>query len=185
MLRNTENAYGWVAIAFHWAIALLITGQWILGKWMVRLDDQRLTFELIQWHKSTGFLILALVMLRLPWRVFNPPPELPASMPLVERSAARWSHRVLYVLMLLLPLSGWALVSVSVLEIPTLAFYLILIPHLPFAKSEAAEDFWATTHEILGWAMLAVVALHVLAALRHHFLLKDEVLRRMLYSGHR
>lgn len=180
MMRNTRTGYGWIAIFLHWAIALLIIGQWALGWTMEHAVGPKLAFGLIQWHKSFGLLILALAALRLLWRLGNPPPRLPAGMSPVEKLAAGASHRGLYGLMFLLPLSGWALVSVSVLEIPTYAFYLVLIPHLPLAKSDAAETFWTGVHQVLGWSLLALVLLHVLAALRHHFRLRDDVLLRML-----
>jgi cytochrome b561 len=98
----------------------------------------------------------------------------------LERQAAGWSHRTLYALMVLLPLSGWAIASTTMLEIPTFAFYLFVLPDLPLARSDAAEALWTSVHDILGWVLLALVLLHVAAALRHHFLLRDGVLRRML-----
>jgi cytochrome b561 len=98
----------------------------------------------------------------------------------LELQAARWTHRALYALMVLLPLSGWAIVSTTMLEIPTFAFYLFVVPDLPLRRSDAAETLWTSVHEALGWVLLALVALHVAAAARHHFLLRDDVLRRML-----
>lgn len=180
MLRNNRDGYGLVAIALHWAIALLFIGQLVFGLVMVRIADQRLSFDLIQWHKSFGFLLLGLVLVRLLWRLANPRPDDPATLAPWERIAARTNHRLLYVLMFALPLSGWALVSVSVLAIPTFAFYLVVIPHLPLEMSEAAEDFWDETHELLAYIAIALVAVHVLASLRHHFWLRDDVLRRMI-----
>lgn len=180
MLRNTERNYGWVAIVLHWAIAVLIVGQWTLGRVMKNLADQRLSFDLIQWHKSFGLLILALAVLRLLWRLANPRPALPADMAAVERQAAAWTHRALYALMVVLPLTGWAIASTTVLEIPTFAFYLFVVPDLPLARSDAAEASWTLVHDILGWVLLALVLLHVAAALRHHFLLHDGILVRML-----
>jgi cytochrome b561 len=183
MLRNTRLGYGWVAIVLHWAIAILIVGQWILGKVMKNIADQRLSFDLIQWHKSFGLLILALALLRLLWRLVNPHPALPADMGGLERRAAGWTHRWLYALMILLPLSGWAIASATVLEIPTFAFYLFVVPDLPMPRSDAAEALWTSVHQVLGWLLLGFVALHVAAALRHHFLLRDGILLRMLGPG--
>jgi cytochrome b561 len=180
MLRNTRLGYGWIAIVLHWTIAILIVGQWALGRVMKNIADQRLSFDLIQWHKSFGLLILTLALLRLLWRLVNPRPALPTDMASLERQAAGWSHRTLYALTVLLPLSGWAIASTTMLEIPTLAFYLFVVPGLPLARSDAAEALWSSVHDILGWVLLALVLLHVAAALRHHFLLRDGVLRRML-----
>src|SRR5690606_14556202 len=117
MLANSQTQYGWTAIVLHWAMALLLFGQWTLGQTMVRISDQRLAFDLFQWHKSFGLLVLALAILRLAWRLANPRPLLPAGTPRLEQAAAASTHRALYALMILLPLSGWALVSASVLEI--------------------------------------------------------------------
>jgi cytochrome b561 len=88
MLLNTERGYGWGAIVLHWTIAVLSVGQWTLGKVMKNVADQRLSFDLIQWHKSFGFLILALAVLRLAWRLLNPRPALPVEMSGLERQAA-------------------------------------------------------------------------------------------------
>jgi cytochrome b561 len=180
MMRNSKDGYGWVAIAFHWTVALLVIGQWALGWAMEHIADRRLAFDLIQWHKSFGFLVLALVAFRLLWRLANPIPTLPEGMGSVEKRAAVAAHRGLYALMFLLPLSGWAIVSTSVLEIPTFAFFLFVIPHLPLAKSDVAEALWTNVHIALGWVLLALAALHVLAALRHHVRLHDTVLMRMI-----
>lgn len=180
MMRNSRQAYGLVAIVLHWLIALLIIGQLVFGTLMVRIADQRLAFELIQWHKSLGFLTLALVVLRLAWRLAGPLPSYPATLPGWEIHSARAVHRLFYVLMLALPISGWVLVSVSVLAIPTFAFYLFVIPHLPLGVSEDAESFSAAAHRLLGYAMMVLVAIHVAAALRHEFWLRNGLLRRML-----
>ncbi|HWK65741.1 MAG TPA: cytochrome b [Rhizobiaceae bacterium] len=180
MMRNSRQAYGLVAIVLHWLIALLIIGQLVFGTLMVRLADQRLAFELIQWHKSFGLLTLALVVIRLAWRLAGPLPSYPPTLPGWEVRSARIMHRLLYGLMLALPLSGWALVSVSVLAIPTLAFYLVLVPNLPLGVSEGAEDFWSAAHRLLGYAMMVLVSVHVAASLRHEFWLGNGLLWRML-----
>lgn len=179
MLRNTAKSYGLVAIILHWVIALLFIGQLVLGLWMVRMADQRLAFSLIQWHKSFGFLILALAAIRLCWWLVNPRPALPDDMSRWERSAAGVAHAALYGLMFVLPLTGWALVSVSLLGIPTFAFYLFVIPHLPLAVSEQAETLWSSAHALLGYGAAGLVTIHILAALRHHLWLRDDLLTRI------
>jgi len=183
MLRNTETRYGLVAIILHWLIGLLFIGQIVLGLIMVRLDDQRLSFDLIQWHKSFGFLILVLVPLRIVWRLANPRPALPDASPAWEHDAASGTHLLLYLLMLILPLTGWVLVSVSTLGMPTFAFYRFIVPNLPLPASDGAEEMWALVHQWLGYAAAALVGLHILAALRHQFILRDGLLVRMLVPG--
>jgi cytochrome b561 len=180
MLRNRKSGYGLVAILLHWTIAVLFIGQAGLGLYMVRTADQRAAFGLIQWHKSFGLLILALAVVRLAWRLTNPRPDLPAAMPGWERRAARLAHGALYALMLALPLTGWALVSVSVLAIPTYAFYLVVVPHLPLPVSETGEVFWGEVHRLLAWTAIALATGHAFAALRHQFVLRDGVLAGML-----
>ncbi|WP_315918450.1 cytochrome b [Mesorhizobium sp. SP-1A] len=179
-IRNTRTGYGWAAILFHWVVAVLFISQFGLGLAMTRIASQRAAFELIQLHKSLGFLLLALVLLRMGWRLGNPPPELPHSVAPLERRVAPLVHFALYALQLAVPLTGWALVSVSVLAIPSVPFDLFVMPNLPLAMSEPAERFWSVTHGWLAYAGMALVALHMAAALRHHFWLRDAVLARIL-----
>ncbi|GAA2854978.1 cytochrome b561 [Aminobacter niigataensis] len=180
MLRNTTTRYGWAAIILHWLIGLIFIGQFALGWTMVRIASQRTAFELIQLHKSFGFLLLGLVLIRIGWRFANLSPELPEEVGPMERLAAPSVHFLLYAAQLVVPLSGWVLVSVSVLEIPSVPFNLFVMPHLPLGVSEQAEDFWIFGHKWLAYAGIALVVLHILAALRHHFWLRDVVLVRMI-----
>lgn len=179
-LRNTSRSYGWVAILLHWLIAVLFIGQFALGLAMVRLSSQRMAFELIQWHKSFGFLLLGLVLIRIGWRLGNFRPALPETVAPFERRAAPLVHALLYAAQLAVPASGWVLVSVSMLEVPSVPFDLFVMPNLPLAASDAAEALWSVVHEWLAWAGMGLAALHMLAALRHHFLLHDSVLKRII-----
>ncbi|TPM40145.1 cytochrome b [Mesorhizobium sp. B2-3-4] len=179
-ITNTPTRYGWAMILLHWLIGILFIGQFALGFVMVRIESQRAAFELIQLHKSFGFLLLGLIILRIAWRLGNKPPPLPSRVAALERRTAPLAHLALYAFQVALPLSGWALVSVSTLEIPTMPFNLFVMPNLPLAESDAAESFWASAHWYLAYAGIALAALHVAAALRHHFLLRDSVLTRMI-----
>lgn len=180
LIGNTRARYGWIAILLHWLIAVLFIAQIALGLAMVRITSQRSAFELIQLHKSLGFLLLGLAVLRLGWRLTNVAPQLPAGTGLFERRAASAAHFALYALQLVLPITGWALVSASVLEIPSMPFDLFVMPNLPVVVSNADESLWRAVHGYLGYAAVGLVAVHVLAALRHHFRLKDTVLVRIL-----
>ena len=181
MLRNTEHGYGFIAIVFHWMIAALFAGQVVLGIFMTGLaDDEPAKFGLYQWHKSFGLLILLLALVRLAWRLINRAPDLPAGMRAFERRAARLAHVFLYGAIVLVPVTGWAFVSSSPLGIPTFAFYLIVVPHLPVPVSDTAEAVLQRVHTSLALISAAVAILHIGAALRHHFVLKDAVLRRMI-----
>jgi cytochrome b561 len=180
LLRNDASRYGWGAIVLHWAIALVFVGQFAFGVAMVRIPSQRTAFELIQLHKSVGFLLLGLVVLRIGWRLGNGSPALPPQVGAFERRVGPLVHFSLYVLQLAVPLSGWALVSVSMLEIPSVPFGLFVMPNLPLGLSDAAERFWTAAHWYLSYGAMVLVALHLLAALRHHFWLRDPVLVRMI-----
>jgi cytochrome b561 len=180
LITNDTTRYGWAAIVLHWLIAAIVIGQFVLGFVMVRVSSQRTAFELIQLHKSFGFLLLGLVILRIAWRLGNAAPALPRSVGPLERRVAPLVHFALYVFQLALPLSGWALVSVSMLEIPSVPFNLFVMPDLPLEESDPAESFWTSAHWYLAYAGIGLVALHIAAALRHHFWLKDTVLTRML-----
>ncbi|WP_123146269.1 cytochrome b [Mesorhizobium delmotii] len=179
-ITNSTTRYGWAAIVLHWLIAAIFIGQFVLGFVMMRVSSQRTAFELIQLHKSLGFLVLGLVILRIAWRLGNAVPALPRSVGPLERRVAPLVHFALYVFQLALPLSGWALVSVSMLEIPSVPFNLFVMPDLPLAESDTAESFWTSAHWYLAYAGIGLVALHIVAALRHHFWLKDAVLTRMI-----
>jgi len=176
--------YHLVAIILHWVIALGILVLIAMGLAMTHLGlAPLLKFQLYQLHKSIGITVLLAVLLRLAWRLSHRPPPLPA-MPPLEKAAAEGTHGMLYLLMLVIPLTGWALVSVSPFNLPTVLYGLVPWPHLPVfpdlvnkAEVEAVVKF---IHGKLAWALTAIVALHAGAALRHHFILRDGILRRML-----
>lgn len=177
---SRHRAYGPVSISFHWAIAILFLGQILLGFSMERVKSMALQFELIQWHKSFGFLVLALAVLRLCWRIVAGAPAADASLGRIERLAAATVQGALLALTLIVPLAGWALASTSTLGIPSFVFDLVLIPPLPLTPSAEAEAFWREAHELLAYSALLLAAGHAAAALRHHFLLRDGVLGRMV-----
>lgn len=181
MFRNTANGWGLVSILFHWAMAALFFGQFWLGWYMqgvVNLIDQ---YRLYQWHKSFGFAILGLATLRILWSVTSLRPPLPEGMPASERSLARGSHLVLYLALVLVPLTGWAVVSTSPLPVATWFFGLFVIPSLPLGISLHAQHLWSSLHAFLAYGAMFMVAVHVLAAFRHHFRNKDDVLVRMIW----
>src|SRR5215467_9064169 len=133
--------------------------------------------NLFVWHKSLGMLILALLALRLLWRLSHRAPRLPWEMPLWERAAAQLSHFLLYALMLALPLTGWVISSAS--NVPFKIFWTIPLPAIA-APDKALADLFATIHGWLVTLLALVLVAHVGAALRHHYVRKDAVLSRML-----
>jgi cytochrome b561 len=180
MLRNTATSWGLVSIVFHWTMAALFLGQFALGWYMQGVANLVDQFNLYQWHKSFGFLILGLAVLRLAWALTSRRPELPAGMPEGEKRLARLSHLLLYLFLLVVPLTGWAVVSTSPLPIASRFFGLFIVPSLPLGISLHAEQLWSSLHGFLAYAAIFLVAVHVLAALRHHFRDRDDVLVRMI-----
>jgi cytochrome b561 len=168
-------------MTLHWLIAAAIIGLLIVGKYMHGLSDSHPDkFALYQLHKSFGITVLALTVFRIGWRLVNPAPPFPASMPAWQRWGAYASHFLLYALMLGLPLSGWLRVSTDELGIPTLLFGLIELPALPIGPSDRISHLAHDAHELMGNAMILLLILHVAAALKHHFWDRDDVLRRIL-----
>lgn len=184
--RAASARYTWVAIALHWTIGLGILAMLAMGLAMVHAPlAPLLKFKLYQLHKSVGITILLAALLRLVWRFTHRPPPLPGGMPAWERGAAEGTHVLLYLLMIGMPLVGWALVSVAPLNIPTVLYGVLPWPHIPltawFGWSKAAASPVLTfLHAYGAYLLIALLALHAGAALRHHLVLRDDVLRRMI-----
>jgi len=181
--RAHSGNYNAIAKMFHWLMAALILCMLLLG-WAMTADDilgGHGKSVAMQVHESVGMIVLTLGVLRLIWRFLNPPPPLPAFMPAWEQVAARLSHVILYVLMLVMPLVGWVIISTMAHKAQF--FGLFPIPNLPFlhdlpGKKEIREIF-ESIHWWLAWVIVAVVALHIGAALKHHFIERDDILLRM------
>ena len=169
--------YGIVAQGLHWVIAILVGGMLILGKIMIDMPDGFEKLRLYQVHKSFGFTVLALMVVRLAWRLTHRPPPLPPAKPW-EHFLARLTHGGLYVLLLAMPMTGWLTVSASPLPIPTRYFDLFTIPDLT-APDKALRDTASAIHSLLSSILIALLALHIAAALKHHFVNKDDVLLRI------
>ena len=185
ILRNSSERYGVVAMSLHWTIASAIIALLAMGAVMVRLTPgSSLQFDMYQLHKSLGISVLALSLLRLVWRLFDPVPPLPMSLKRWEAALARATHLGFYVLMIALPFSGWMMVSASVWNIPTVVFGALTLPHLPVLGSlqdkKPVEDALKEAHEALAIGMFVLLLLHVAGALKHHFVLRDDTLTRML-----
>lgn len=183
--RNGNARYGMVAILLHWLIAGIIFIQLWIGFWMEDLAKGSFDrFQALQWHKSVGLTILILSVGRLAWRLMNPAPPAPPHMKPAERRLAGAAHVGLYILMITVPLAGWATVSASPLGLPTTLYGVIDWPHIPMlanaADKEAAEHLMHEIHEVLVFSLIGLFLLHILAAVRHQYLLKDNVVARML-----
>ena len=174
---DAGRRYGAVAQALHWTIAALIVVQFVLAKLAEHLPLGIEKLILLARHKSFGMTILMLAVLRLAWRVANPPPPLPSGMTRAARTTAGVTHAAMYVLLFAMPLSGWLMSSAKNYSVSW--FGLFTWPNL-IGPDEAAFRLLRETHGILSNLLLAIVILHVLAALKHHFWDQDDVLRRML-----
>ncbi len=179
--RRGADRYNAVAAGLHWLIALLIFVQiyvgWTFGD-MARGPARDLWFE---WHKTLGFMILVLSLVRLVWRLINPPPALPPEMPGWEKLAASLSHVAFYIILIGLPLTGWAAISTGRAALTSTMTSLVgglswpLIPGLPGTIHEPME----TVHELLVKVTYALVILHVGAALKHQFVDKGRMAGRL------
>lgn len=168
--------YGAVAMTLHWATALLILANLLFGLSMVRLSLSPTKLQWYLWHKWIGITIFLLTSLRLLWRLRNPPPP-PVPMPAWQHRASSLSHRALYALLFLVPLSGWIYSSATGVQVNYLG--LFPLPNL-VEKDRALAAVLRVTHVTLNTALFTLVCVHAGAALRHHFVQRDAVLRRML-----
>ena len=181
-----HERYSLVAIVLHWTIAACVIGLMAVGFVMAEYGVQLgidLTFQLYQLHKSFGVLVFVLTVLRLAWRLTHRPPPLPAAMRPAEKALARFVHIGFYVLLLVTPLAGWAVVSAAMFKVPTNIFGLFVLPPIPFVAdypdAKAAERLTETVHATLASLVAVLLVLHVAGALKHRFFDRDDVLRRM------
>ncbi len=176
-IRNTTLRWGVLAQVLHWTIVALIIVQVTLGSIAHDLPLGMEKLATLARHKSVGITILMLAAIRLLWRWFNPTPPLPGTLKPYERFLARFTHAALYVLLFALPLSGWIMSSARNFRVSW--FNVFQLPDL-VSPNRPLYDAMHETHEVLVWALGAIAILHAGAALKHHFILKDDVLRRML-----
>ena len=171
----STTRYTLPAIALHWLLALMILGAFGFGLYMTGLPFSPARLKLYNWHKWAGVTILALTVLRLLWRLSHRPPAPPA-MPAWQQQAYKATHGLMYALFFAVPLVGWAYSSAA--GFPIVWFGLLPLPDFVPVDKALAEAIkpW---HERLAWTLIALVALHVGAALKHHFIDRDGLLSRM------
>lgn len=168
--------YGRTAVALHWSMAGLIFAALFMGWTMTDMDISPQRLKLFNYHKWVGVTVLGLALFRLVWRWTHRAPEL-LPMPAWQRQAARLGHGLLYLLMLAVPVAGWVYSNAS--GYPVVYLGKLPLPDL-VETDKALAGTWHEVHEVLAFVLVAVVGLHVLAALQHHFISKDKTLRRML-----
>ncbi len=180
-----RSRYAAGAILLHWIIALAIVAQVSLA-WRFGDDHSPTGFALTQLHKSIGITVLLLSLLRLGWRLVNPPPPEPAGLATWEKAASQVVHWAFYAIMIGMPLTGWIMVSASRTQIPTLLYGIIPWPNIPGIGGLAtpAKHMWNTIghtgHSALAWGFYGLFVLHVAGALKHQVLDRDTpILSRM------
>lgn len=174
-LKNTENHFGIIAILLHWLMAVLLIGLLALGIYMVNLPISLQKLKMYGWHKEYGLLALALAMSRIVWRWVNVIPQL--SLPMFERLAARSVHYAFYVFMFAMPITGWLITSAA--GLPVSFFGLFVLPNL-ISPNDEWRVLFQEVHKWIGYGLIATIVLHASAALKHHFINKDDILQRMI-----
>ena len=173
----TVLRYTRTAIALHWLTALLILVALPMGMVMHELDLSPLKLQLYAWHKWIGVTVFGLALLRLVWRVSHPVPPPPAGMPAWQTWLADAVHGLFYLLLILIPLSGWLMSSAKGFQTVYLGIWPI--PDL-IGKHEDLGEILEEVHEALTTGLMWLLLAHVGAALKHHYIDRDDVLGRML-----
>ncbi len=174
--RNSIDNWGLISKLFHWLMAITILFMAGLGLTMINVRLSPMKLEMFIVHKSIGILLLAMVIARICWRVMNPTPSLPDTMSSRAKMFARFTHVWIYCLLIGIPLSGWVINSAA--NFPLRWFGLFEIPAI-VAPNLVVEEYAKLTHMTLLIALGITILGHIVAALRHHILLNDNVLRRM------
>jgi cytochrome b561 len=174
--------YSAPAIALHWLVAALILANLSLGLYTVDMPLSPTKLRNFSYHKWIGVTVFLLAAARLLWRLGHTPPQLPAAMAPWERRTAQLTHALLYFLFFAAPLTGWLFSSAAGFQ--TVYLGMLPIPDL-LSKDKALADALKLAHKSINYTMAAVIVLHAAAALKHHFVDKDDVLRRMLPQKHR
>ena len=176
-----SSHYTTTAKSLHWLMAVLFFGMLGLGFYMQGLPLSPEKLKLYSWHKWIGVTVFLLALIRIAWRVTHQPPALPQSMPRLMQVAAHAGHHMLYMLMFLIPLSGWLMSSAKGFQ--TVWFGVLPIPDL-IGKDKATGDLLQQVHLILNLLLVLTLAGHIGAALKHHFIDRDDILTRMLPQRH-
>jgi cytochrome b561 len=176
MIKNTVDTYGSVSKFLHWSMALVMIGMIAAGFWMTSLADSQMKWDIIMIHKSVGFTALFLLLFRIYWRLTNTTPKLPDSLPKWQVLAANFNHFLLYLYMAVMLISG---TFMSLFGKFGINWFGIIHIKLPYQNSELSGLLHKAHVTITDYAWI-LIALHVLVAFYHHFILKDNILRRML-----
>lgn len=175
-LMNSKDSYGWINIAVHWVMALMILGMYPLGLYIVSLGYYDPGYRIYpNLHRSLGIIVAILLLVRLGWRVVNPTPRSLAQQPW-EKWAAHSAHLLLYVLLVIVVASGYFISTADGRSIQVFDWFQV--PASPWFRRQ--EELAGMIHFYAATTMMVLVAMHFLAALKHHFITKDWTLKRML-----
>ena len=177
-IRNTENAWGLVSIILHWLVAVVVLSLFGLGLYMVELDYYDSMYKTAPYiHRSVGVLLFIIIIFRLAWRKFNTTPHGLDNHHAWEHIAARWAHRILYVLLIVLMISGYLISTADGRPISVFGWF-----DVPSVVNgiDNLEDLAGEVHEFVAYTLISMIILHALGALKHHLLDKDRTLLRML-----
>lgn len=172
-----RTRYDGFHIALHWLIAVLIVCAFGLALYLGSLPLSPLKFRLYSYHKWLGISVLILVLVRLLWRTARGVPDPLPGQPRWQLAVAAATHHTLYLLMIVIPLVGWAMSSAK--GVPVVLFGVLPLPNWVPVNHDLGETL-ETVHKVLAWILAAIVALHAAAAIKHHVIDKDDTLRRML-----
>jgi cytochrome b561 len=178
MIRNTSTSWGWPTRALHWIVAALVLGLYVHGLWMEDLPRDQHAFQ-IWLHAAVGATLLAFAAVGFVWWLLNAAPKDPAGTPAWQRRAAHGVYWALYALIFATVFAGWALTGTLREPVAIEMFGFIGLPPLS-ATGSSTHELYEEAHELFANALIALVAVHVAAALYHHFVRRDAVLWRML-----
>lgn len=175
-MKNTASSYNKLSKLLHWLSAILVVGLFAAGYWMVDLSYYSEWYKTApHWHKSFGLTLLAITIVRLLWKIVSTAPAIEGSA--FEKKAAKSAHHLIYLLLFTLFLSGYLISTADGRGIDVFNWF-----ELPGLGSfiEDQEDYAGMVHEYVAYTLIGLVSLHALAALKHHFINKDNTLKKML-----
>ena len=177
VILNKRDRYGWGMIGLHWVVAITVFGMFGLGIWMVDLGYYDTWYKKgPDLHRSIGVLLLGAMLLRLAWRLLNPPPRQEASLSRWERTAGTLVHGCFYMMIVLIACTGYFITTADGRSLQVFDWFAIPAVTLGLDNQ---EDLAGEVHWYLAVVMMVLVSAHVLAALKHHFVDHDHTLLKM------
>jgi cytochrome b561 len=184
LIRNSTGEWGWAAKTLHWIGAAMILLLLTHGWWMTHMTPRPDRLANYAGHSALGYDFLVLLVLRLLWRWLNPVPELPADLKPWERRAAHLGHVSLYVMMFIVSITGWMVATTF--RVPMTRDILgIDVPPLVTTVERATRQWIEGSHKVLAYLLAGIVVVHVIGALRHHLIKRNDILRRMTWGVHK